>query len=159
LNRELKKRDLIAKLLRKDVELLIEVLKNYKHISNEIEHIKEELINLRTKAYNPRQSIISDMPKGSPVENDKLAALMIKFEELESKYNELLNKLLEQQKIVETMIEALEPFERDLIRYRYIDGLPWFKVQEKLNVSQRTVFRQHEQIIKKLEKMALHGIK
>jgi DNA-directed RNA polymerase specialized sigma subunit len=140
-----------------EVIFLTEILKNYRHIMNEINHIKEEIELLKIQSVSPRSPIISDMPKGSPIENDKMAALMIKFEELEEKYQMLLNELLEKQHQIECLIEKLEPFERELIRYRYVDGLPWFKVQKKLNVSQRTAFRMHEKILNKMEKMAHSG--
>ena len=136
---------------------MIETLKSYKHINDEIKHIEEEIEKLKYRAISPRSPIISDMPKGSPIENDKMAALMIRFEELEVRYKDLLNQLLEKQHIIEDMIASLEPLERDLVRYRYIDGLPWFKIQQKLNFSSRTLFRMNDKILKKLENMARRG--
>lgn len=133
------------------------ILKEYKYYANEIEHIKEEIERLKERAMSPRQPIISDMPKGSPIEHDKMAALMIKFEELEEKYKASLQELLDKQHAIESLIESLNPFERDLIRYRYIDNLPWFKIQQKLNCSQRTAFRAHKKILQKLENMAHLG--
>jgi DNA-directed RNA polymerase specialized sigma subunit len=137
------------------LNLLIDTLKNYKQINDEIKHIKEEIEILKIKSMNPRTTIISDMPKGSPIENDKMAALMIKFEELEQRYINLLHDLMDKQQKIEDAIESLEPIERDLIRYRYIDCLPWFKIEEKLSYSSRSVFRMHRKILKK---MAQQGI-
>ncbi len=137
---------------------MLELLKDYKHISDEIKHIKEEIENLKIRSVSPRQSIISDMPRGGVIENDKMAALMIKFEELEQRYNELLTDLLEKQRLVEESIQSLEPLERDIVRYRYIDGLSWYKIQQKTNYSTRTLFRKHGEILEKMEKMAHHVI-
>lgn len=128
------------------------MLKNCKHINDEIKHIEEEIENLKCRATSPRQSIISDMPKGSPIENDKMAALMIKFEELEKKYNELLQDLLNKQHEVETLIESLDPLERDLIRYRYVDGLSWAEIQTKLDLSRRTSYRIHAKALENLQR-------
>ena len=133
---------------------MVEVLKNYKHITDEIKHIEEEIHILRSRAMSPRQPIISDMPKGSPIENDAMAALMVKFEELEEKYKVLLNDLLDKQRDIESIIESLDPLERELIRYRYIDGWSWHKIQIKFGCSRRTIFRLHSKILKKIENVA-----
>lgn len=133
-------------------------LKNYKYIHDEIQHIKDEIEILRTRAMSPRIPIITDMPRGGSVEGDAMANLIIKLEELEGKYNKLLNDLITEQTELEDMIQSLEPLERDLIRYRYVDGLEWYKIEEKLNYSPRTVFRMHKKILKKMEKMAQQGI-
>ena len=78
---------------------------------------------------------------------------MVQFEELEEKYNTLLTDLLAKQRAIEDIIETLEPREKELIRYRYIDGLPWHEIEIKCSYAQRTVFRIHEKVLEKLEKM------
>lgn len=138
----------------KEENMTIEILRDYKHILNEIKHIEEEIENLKYRSTSPRISIISDMPKGSPSENDKMASLMVKFEELETKYTDLLQDLLDKRKEIETLIESLAPLQRDLIRYRYVDGLSWIEIQQKLHISQRTSFRIHAKALENLCNMA-----
>ena len=130
--------------------MTINTLRDCKHVNDEIKHIEEEIQNLKYRAMSPRQAIISDMPKGSPIENDKMADLMVKFEELEEKYKDMLQELLDKQHEVELLIESLDPLERDLIRYRYVDGMSWTDIQEKLDLSQRTSFRIHKRALDKL---------
>lgn len=127
-----------------------DMLKNYKHIAREIKHIEEEIETLRWRAQSPRVSIISDMPKGSISENDKMAELVVKFEELETRYKILLEYWLDKRHEIETAVETLNSLERDVIRYFYIDGLSVEKCLFKLHVSRRTFFRIRKRAVNKI---------
>lgn len=127
-----------------------DMLKNYKYRVQEITHIEEEIEVLRWRAQTPRVSIISDMPKGSPVENDKMAAFVIKAEELETRYTKLLENWVNERHEIETAIESLNPLERDVIRYFYIDGFTAEKCMFKLHVSRRTFFRIRKRAVNKI---------
>ena len=129
----------------------------YRDVKKEIEHIEEEIKRLETRMYGPRVSIISDMP-GAPRSNaDQIGNNLIKLEMLRERYKNTLEELCDQQLKIENMIEQFEPLERDLIRYRYVDGLKWNEVFKKIGYGQRQTFRIHEKIIEKLEKMAHTG--
>jgi DNA-directed RNA polymerase specialized sigma subunit len=132
-------------------------LSQYRDIKREIAHIEEQLKELENKLIGPRASIITDMPTTPTYSNDQIVNGLIKLEELKERYKRMLNRLYEQQIEIEKMIECLEPLERDLIRYRYIDGMPWRKVFDKIGYSQKQTFRIHKKILQKLEKMTHTG--
>lgn len=127
------------------------ILRQYTDVHKEIKHLEEELEKLEAKRLGPRISIITDMPTSPSYSNDQMERNLIKLEELKEKYDQLLEKLCEAQLKIEERIDKLEPHERDLIRYRYIDGLKWKDVCEKTGYSQRQMFRIHAAALKKLE--------
>lgn len=132
-------------------------LSEYVDVRKEIDHINEELLRLQNKMISPRTSVLSDMPKGVSSDFDQMSINLIKLDALREKYVSVLEDLCDRQLQIEEMIQELEPLERDLIRYRYIDGLRWRDVFEKIGYGQRQTFRIHEKIIEKLEKMAHTG--
>lgn len=132
-------------------------LSQYADVKKEIEHIKERIARLESQMTGPRTSTLSDMPKGPISDNDQMINDFIKLEELRQTYVELLENLVDRQIHIETMIKDLEPIERELVRYRYFDGLMWRDVCEKIGYAQRQTFRIHDKILDKLEKMAHTG--
>ena len=132
-------------------------LYQYSDVSKEIEHIKEEIIRLEARMLSPRTSVLSDIPKGPPSQDDQMAMNLIKLEKLREKYQFTLDELCDRQLQIEELIENLEPLEKELIRYRYIDGMKWKDVFDKLGYSQKQTFRIHNKIIEKLEKMTHTG--
>lgn len=72
------------------------------------------------------------------------------LETIQAKYNKLLTDLAIRQTGVEDLIQGLEPMERDIIRYRYIDGLRWQAVFMRVHYSSAQTFRIHKEILRKL---------
>ena len=68
-------------------------------------------------------------------------------------YTEKLNELVMAQLSIEKAIETLKPVERDLIRYRYIDGYPWHIVAVKLSYSEQQTHRIHSCTLQKLKRI------
>ena len=136
-----------------------EELFQYSDIKKEIEHIKEQIARLNSQMINPRTTILSDMPKGPIADNDQMLNNLIKLDELRNKYISLLEELCDRQLQIEEQIKNLEPIERDLIRYRYFDGLKWKDIFEKIGYAQRQTFRIHDKAMLKLKnaKMAHTG--
>lgn len=132
-------------------------LYQYCDVSREIDHIKEEIHRLESRMMSPRASVLSDIPKGPPSQDDQMANNLIKLEKLRERYRNTLDELCDRQLQIEEMIESLEPLEKDLIRYRYIDGMKWKDVFKKIGYSQKQTFRIHNDILEKLEKMTHTG--
>ena len=130
------------------------MLTDYIEIKNEIKHIEERIQLLNMRRTSPRASIITDMPTAPTFSNDKMDKDLIKLEELEEKYKEILSKLYTEQIKVEESLQKLTPIEREVIRCRYFDGMNWIKIQRKLHISQRTSFRIHKRALEKLGKIS-----
>jgi len=129
------------------------MLKEYKNIKNEIKHIEERIQNLNMRRVSIPAKIITDMSLSPSFSNDKMDKDLIKLEELEEKYKEILSRLYEEQAKIEESLEKLDPLEREVIRYRYFDGLSCIAIQKKLHVAQRTYFRIHKRALYKLGKI------
>lgn len=67
----------------------------------------------------------------------------------EAKLEALVNETLK----IENAIETLTPTERELVRLRYIDGLPWFRVAVGINYSEPQARRIHQDILRKIKKL------
>jgi RNA polymerase sigma factor (sigma-70 family) len=87
---------------------------------------------------------------------DRVANLAVKIADLCAVLEEKKAAVLSLRTEIEAAIRQLEPFERRLIRLRYVSGLRWEKIALKLNYSWRQVYRTHSSA---LEKMALYGTK
>lgn len=70
---------------------------------------------------------------------------------LEEKYCELYKDLFNRQLEIENKINNLEPIERIILRYRYIDGMRWEKIFRLIHYSQKQTFRIHNNAIKKIK--------
>ena len=68
-------------------------------------------------------------------------------------YKAKLDELTKAQLEIERAIETLTPTERDLIRLRYIDNLPWHRVASGIYYSEQQTLRIHGDILEKLKKL------
>lgn len=126
-------------------------LYQYKDVKKEIAHLEHQIRELERIRTTPRQSIITGMPTSPSHRHDKMDLDLIKMEELIEKYKTLVSDLYDTQLRIENDIEKLDAIERDLMRYRYFDGLKWEDVQKKLFISQKTCFRIHKKALDKLK--------
>ena len=67
-------------------------------------------------------------------------------------YREKLDELVALQVRIEKAIDSLDPIERELFRYRYIDGLEWHQIEAKMHYSSTSVHRIHSLALEKLKK-------
>lgn len=124
-------------------------LQRYYYLAKEAEQIKANLNQLRAQKYNVKSPIIDGMPKqinnGSSIES-----LIVKCAELENNYKAKLFEIAEEQMKIEDAINSLEPIERTLIRYRYIEHLKWENICILMNYSWRQVHNIHHRALQNL---------
>lgn len=84
---------------------------------------------------------------------DRVIEIRDSLKKLECEYFAKYNELLAEQLRIEKLIGTLEPVERQIVRYRYFDGMRWQAVFRKIHYSQKQTFRIHDNIIKKLNRM------
>ena len=107
-----------------------EQLRNYQAIKKEKCHIERLLRNLEKQPGGEKESL----------------------QKLRELYREKLDALVALQVSIEEAIDSLEPVERDIFRYRYIDGLEWHQITAKIHYSWTSTHRIHALALMKLEK-------
>ena len=124
-------------------------LNSYRGLTAECQQILDELERLEVVMSSPAGPNLSGMPRSPGVVNPVERMVAKKFE-LQDRYAGRLATLADAQKAIEDMIESLEPVERLLARYRYIDGLTWENVCDKLCYSWKQTHRIHGRMLDKL---------
>ena len=124
-------------------------LNSYRELREEHNQLADELARLEALMRTPSGPNLDGVPRGSDI-SKPVERFVVKYMDLERKYRAQINNLLAGQAKIEDIIEALEPTERRLARYRYIDGLSWENVCEKMNYSWRQTHRIHSAMLDKL---------
>lgn len=118
---------------------------SYLDIRAERKQIEREIARLA----DPKGTNWDGMPRGSSG-GDVMASIVAKRDTLRRKYEAKLVELTAAQTEIEETIDGLEPKERRLMRYRYIDGLEWEEVCVKMCYSWRQTHRLHSAILDQL---------
>ena len=98
-----------------------------------------------------KSPIITGMPAVHSPDTDKLGNVLWKIQEKEIKYLAKLDVILNEEKDIEKVIEALKDSrERTIMRYRYISGLKWEEVCVKAHYSWKHTHRLHSEALRKI---------
>ena len=120
-----------------------EYLLQYQHIQREIEDIDRRMAQVRLKYAAPSAINYSDMPKAHNSNHD-LSDYVAKMDELTdymiSKYTRLRGIEIDIYMRVDRMENQQE---RELLRYRYIDGMTWTQVADAMPTTERNVYFIH----------------
>ena len=120
-----------------------EYLLRYRAVKREIEDLDQRMAQLRLKYAAPTAIDYSAMPKAHDSNHD-LSDYIAKMDEMTeymiSKYTRLRGIEVDIYIRVDRMQDQTE---REILRYRYIDGLSWEEIAAKLNYSKRNVTRIH----------------
>ena len=107
-----------------------EQLRSYQAIKTEKLHIEQRLRSLEKRPESEQESL----------------------RPLRELYRDKLDELVALQVSIEQAIDSLGPVERDLFRYRYIDGMEWHQVAAKIHYSWQQTHRIHAAALIKLDK-------
>lgn len=130
-------------------------LRSYRYLKSEAERLEEELAEWRSKAEKMTREL-SGMPSRSGG-GDKVPACVEKIWELERKLSAKLSDMVEQRQAIERAIEALPDKQKQLMRYRYIDGMKWEKVAAEMNMEYRWVLRIHGRALQEICKLTMES--
>lgn len=125
-------------------------LNSYRDLSAEHRQLVEELERLEALMGSPSCPNRDGMPRGASGPSNPVESKAFKHMELEQRYRAQLEKLAAAQAAIEDLIEGLEPTERRLARFRYIDELAWEAVCEKMSYSWRQTHRIHGRMLNRL---------
>ena len=123
-------------------------LNSYTTLERERLQLSDQLARLQARL-QPGGQNMDGMPK-APGAGDSLANLVAERIDLEARYREKLLQLERAQADIENLIDSLEPTERTLARFRYLDGHTWEQVCLDMSYSWRQVHRIHGRLLDKL---------
>lgn len=125
-------------------------LKSYLRDKQAVRRIEEQLAELRLSKLYPGMSMGDGMPHGSDMRD--LSDYAAKVDELE---RELIQKRYDRIcsfRKVQTAIEELEDeTEKDLLTYRYLNGMKWEEIAVKMGYSWKHIHRIHAVALKDLK--------
>lgn len=129
-------------------------LHRYCALDAERKQILRELERVAMLMGAPKVASTNSGPRSPGIGNPVHDAVARKTE-LESQYYRKVAQMMDAQKEIEALIDCLEPVERQIMRYRYLDGLAWEEVCVKIGYSWRQTHRTHSRALDTiLEKMA-----
>ena len=74
-----------------------------------------------------------------------------KYLDLERELKKDIAAVLEKKETVYKKLQVLDGLEKDIMQLRYIGGLSWDEIADKINVSSRHVYRIHDKAVEKLK--------
>ena len=125
-------------------------LKEYINIKRERDQLREMLDEIEATLYHPKIQHMAGMPSNIS-DGNRQEDLIVKHIDLQDRYKAKIEELAARQLEVEKAIDALRPPHRMLLRYRYIDGLTWEQVSERLHYSWSQTHRLHREALQMLE--------
>lgn len=111
--------------------MTVKELERCRAAKGEIESIWERIEEIKSARERVTQAI-TGMPTGSSSKSkNKTEDLTIKLTELEERLAARIRQREMEIKAVEEWIVKLKPYQQNVIRWRYINGLPWRRVARK----------------------------
>ena len=118
------------------------ILLEYRAIERRINRLIDEKAAWNAKA-TATTSSFSDMPR-SGGGSDKIQTTVEKIIEIEEKLDHEIDALADLRNRIEAAVERLEDGRlRDVMRYRYIDGMKWEQIAVEMHYSYMQVCRFH----------------
>jgi hypothetical protein len=119
-----------------------EYLLRYKWAKREAQDIELRITQLRLRYGAPSAINYSDMPKAHG--SSDLSDYMVQLERLTDYLFEKYQKCIGiETDIYMRLDEMTDQTEREVLRYRYIDGLTWEQIGERMSYSRRNITRIH----------------
>ncbi|MEG2985471.1 MAG: hypothetical protein RR835_12270 [Peptostreptococcaceae bacterium] len=143
------------------IELTEDLLKEYKHILRYIKKTEEKLEDMKLEenittvgsiAYDSIQ-VSHTYNIGRMTERKALDRV-----EDETDLNIELYKNKKLKKEIEKHINNLSPTHREILKYRFIDGLGWLEIVEKMNYSERQLIYKKNEAVRSIA-IELYGVK
>jgi DNA-directed RNA polymerase specialized sigma subunit len=125
-------------------------LRQYIYASKEIDRKLEEIARLRELV--TRINVASDNTRVQVSPHDHVGDAIAKIVDMENEIDAQIDQLRTVKVKIEAALEAIDDKRlRLLLRYRYIDGLPFTVIGEKMSYSHRHIFRMFNFALQKIE--------
>ena len=120
-----------------------EYLQRYKTAQKEAEDVELRITQLRLRYAAPSAIEYSDMPRAHDSEHD-LSDYMEKMDELTSYLVEKYKRCMGIEVDIYQRLDSMDrQEEREVLRYRYIDGMTWEQIAQRTGYVLRHIYRLH----------------
>ena len=124
------------------------ILKQYIGLEKRIARLLDEKKKWKEKA-EAISPVYSDMPKAGGC--DKIQNAVCQIVDLEQDINREIDAQVDLRRRIEAAVKQMDDEKlRDIVRYKYIDGMTWEQVSESMGLDERWVKRLHVRAIQKL---------
>lgn len=130
-------------------------LNQYRIMHIEIDQITKELQRWQDLATRISPSY-SDMPHGGG--SDKVQTAAVEVAELTDKLNQKLHQAIMVQENIKKLLESLDDIKlRQLMSYRYINGMRWEEISVRMDFNYRWVLRLHRKALNQISEQAIES--
>ena len=120
-----------------------EYLRSYRQHVRRIHRINAEIAELRSMKLNPSMKPDDGMPHGSGGQGDLSGYAAELDEMIRELIEERYLRIKTYQQIVRQIKRMKSENEKDVLFYRYIRGLDWWEIAEKMKYSERWIHKIH----------------
>lgn len=124
-----------------------EALLSYKYRRKELQSIERQIAQLRADARSIKGINYDSSPRSNGAFVPAQQRYIERMDKLLALYTDKKAQLVASQITIEQTLALLPPELGTLMRYRYIDGLRWEDVNDKLNISASTSKRLHKKAL------------
>lgn len=125
-------------------------LEAYREQRRRLRRLYKTIKQLDAELQGPKGSSLDGMPRGSDISRPT-ERKAIKRAEYVNKYRRIKQDLLDRRPAIEAALVSLPVREQRALRYRYLDALAVSQVGQKMNYSERHVYRILEKGLELLE--------
>lgn len=120
-----------------------EFLEQVRYVDRAIDSKLEQVERLRSES-TKATSLVSDMPRSSSPNLQRLEDTIIKIIDLEYEINRDIDRLVDLKNAARVSINTMtSPEERMVLELRYLCYKTWPEIAETMGVSESTVYRTH----------------
>jgi DNA-directed RNA polymerase specialized sigma subunit len=130
-------------------------LNQYRIMHIEIDQITKDLQRWQDLATRISPSY-SDMPHGGG--SDRVQTAAVEVAELTDKLNQKLHQAIMVQENIKKLLESLDDIKlRQLMFYRYINGMRWEEIAVRMDFNYRWVLRLHRKALNQISEQAIES--
>ena len=136
--------------IRAENERKKEYLRSYRVHVRRIHRINAEIAELRSMKLSPSMGAGDGMPHGTG--QSDLSGYAAELDEMvQTLIDERSRRIHSYKQIVRQIKKLRRENEKDVLFYRYITGLDWWEIAEKMRFSERQIFRFHGKALRNFE--------
>lgn len=131
--------------------MIEETLRNYQAIKAELAQLREWLTEIEATLFYPQPQRLSGMPSAPSKDNDgALVSMTTRHMELQQRYLAKLAELEQAIQDAEDAIETLNPTDRRILRYKYLEGMTFEQIAEVMHYSRQGITKRHRNALDQL---------